>query len=98
MSLPIVFRRKAEDELDDAAEWYNQRRPGLGEVLRRRVQEALDRIAEMPAMHEVVREDVRRAPVDQFPYSIIYRVERNRVVVIAVFHTSRDPAGWMDRR
>jgi toxin ParE1/3/4 len=49
-------------------------------------------------MHEVVREDVRRAPVDQFPYSIIYRVERNRVVVIAVFHTSRDPAGWMDRR
>ena len=29
-SLPIVFRRAARIEFDDAADWYEQRRAGLG--------------------------------------------------------------------
>jgi hypothetical protein len=30
MKLPIVFRRRARWEFDDAVDWYEQRRFGLG--------------------------------------------------------------------
>ncbi|MBY0229562.1 MAG: hypothetical protein K2W96_09810 [Gemmataceae bacterium] len=56
MSLPLEFHPAVRDEIDDAQDWYEQRRAGLG-------QEFLD------------------------------EVER----VLAVYHTSRDPAGWRSR-
>jgi toxin ParE1/3/4 len=30
MTLPVVFRRAARREFDEAALWYEERRPGLG--------------------------------------------------------------------
>ena len=33
----------------------------------------------------------------RYPYCVYYRVVPGRVVVTAVFHTSRDPAGWQGR-
>lgn len=30
MSIPVVFRRAARAEFDDAADWYEQRQSGLG--------------------------------------------------------------------
>jgi hypothetical protein len=32
-----------------------------------------------------------------FPYSIVYRVESSRVLVVAGAHTSRRPGYWRDR-
>ena len=40
---------------------------------------------------------VREAPVPRHPYGVYYRVQPDRIVVIAVFHHSRDPAEWRDR-
>jgi plasmid stabilization system protein ParE len=37
---------------------------------------------------------VRRAFVTKFPYLVFYIVDATRVVVLAVLHTSRDPAVW----
>ena len=30
MSLPVVLRAEAQDEFDEAFDWYEGRRPGLG--------------------------------------------------------------------
>ncbi|NJL41758.1 MAG: type II toxin-antitoxin system RelE/ParE family toxin [Leptolyngbyaceae cyanobacterium SM1_4_3] len=51
----------------------------------------------LPEAYEVVFENVRRAVVRKFPYLILYKVEPNRVVVLAVFHSKRDPKTWQDR-
>jgi plasmid stabilization system protein ParE len=40
---------------------------------------------------------VRCALVRRFPYAVYYRVEPERIVVIAVFHTKRDPGVWQSR-
>jgi plasmid stabilization system protein ParE len=42
--------------------------------------------------------DVRRALVLHFPYCLYYRVKRDRVVVVAVFHAARNPTVWRRRR
>jgi plasmid stabilization system protein ParE len=45
MSLPVVLRPEARAEFDDAFDWYEQQRPGLGVDLVAQVQEVLDRIS-----------------------------------------------------
>jgi hypothetical protein len=48
-------------------------------------------------MYRVVSHGVRRARLRRFPYSVMYLVEPTQVVVIAVFHGSRNPDVWKAR-
>ena len=97
MSSAVVIDPEAQDEFDEAYDYYEGRRPGLGEAFADAVQVVLDRIGIMPRMHRAVFGDVRRAIVLRFPYCVYYREESSLVRVISVFHTSRDPAIWQSR-
>jgi len=97
MSLRIVFRLAARLEFDEAADWYEQRRPGRGVKFTSAVREALERIRAQPDFYAKVFEDVREALVSGYPYCVYYRVEQERVVVLSVFHTARDPSVWQSR-
>ena len=97
MSKPVVLRRVAREEFDEAADWYEARQPGLGPRFVAAIQVEFDRISVNPQSHAVVRRDIRKAVVTGFPYSVYYREQQTRVVVIAVFHSSRDPSIWQGR-
>ena len=97
MSLPIVFRVEAQAEFDRAFDWYEQQRRGLGVEFLTRVTEVLERIQSFPEAREIVFEDARRAIVPKFPYLVLYKVEPDRIVILAVFHSKRDPQIWSDR-
>ena len=97
MSYPIVFRRVAWAEYDDSIQWYEDRSPGLGSKFETRVESLLDLIAEHRDRYPLIRRDIRQAPVHGFPYSAYYRVRSGRVVVVSVFHESRDPKEWQAR-
>ena len=97
MTLPLVLRAEARAEFDEAFDWYEQQRPGLGLDFMRRVQQAFDLIEQMPELHARVFEDVRCATVRRFPYAVYYRVETDQIVVLAVFHGRRDPKIWQER-
>src|SRR5437764_13355782 len=97
MSLPLVFRPVAQTEFDGAAAWYEGQRPGLGSDFVAEVQKVFDTIANQPDRYPIASGDVREAPVSRFPYCVYYRVKPSRLVVIAVFHTSRDPSVWQGR-
>ncbi len=97
MSLPVVLRRLAQAEFDDAADWYEARRPGRGDQFTDAVRDVLADIGNRPDAHPEVYNDVREALVPGFTYAVYYRIEASRVSVLAVFHTSRDPAEWQKR-
>lgn len=97
MKLPIAFRRQAQEELEEAAAWYELQSAGLGERFKDCVEEVLDRIAATPEIHGRVYEGVRCAKVRRFPFAVYYQVEPDRVVAIAVFHSSRHPREWHRR-
>lgn len=97
MILPVVFRRIAKAELIEAAEWYEQRRTGLGNSFLAAVQQVLDRAALQPDFYPQTYRDIRQALVSGYPYCIYYRERSNRLLVIAVFHTARDPSVWKAR-
>ncbi|HVS40285.1 MAG TPA: hypothetical protein VMS17_32305 [Gemmataceae bacterium] len=70
MSLPIVFRRAARAEFDDAPDWYEQRRPGLGAAFTAAVQRILDQISAQADFCAQVYQDVREALVGGCPYCV----------------------------
>ena len=97
MSLPVVLRDEAQAEFDEAFDWYDTKRAGLGSEFVAEVQKVFDRIAANPLMHRAVFADIRKGVVRRFPYCVFYRPHADRVEVIAVFQTSRDPSIWQGR-
>ena len=74
-----------------------------GYIAARRVQSAdefLDafttikrRLGEHPLSSPLVRTpDVHQATMAQFPYIVMYRVLRDRITILGVFHAARHPA------
>lgn len=97
MKLPIVFRPLAQAEYDNSALFYEARQVGLGGAFTAEVEAVLDTISAKPDRYPIARRDIREAPVDQFPFCVYYRVRSNRLIVLAVFHQSRDPSEWLSR-
>lgn len=97
MSHTIRFREEALSEYEDAARWYEQQTAGLGDEFVNEVEAVVARVSANPRMHAKIYQDVRRAVVRKFPYIVLYQVEPTEVVIISVFHTSRDPADWQSR-
>jgi len=85
------------DEIDDAHDWYEQRRAGLGSDFLDNVQDTLAQIVANPARFGFAEADIREAPLTRFPYAVYYRVLPDRIRVLAVYHTSRNPSGWRSR-
>ena len=97
MSLPVTFHRAASAEFIEAGAWYETKRVGLAIEFMAEIDRCVSLASEHPLQFAVVREDIRRVVANRFPYSVYFREEKNRIVVLAVFHGSRVPAIWQSR-
>jgi toxin ParE1/3/4 len=97
MSLLVTFRRPARDEFIEAARWYEARRRNLGFEFVAEIERCVALVMENPLAHAVVRNGIRRIVAERFPYSIFFRSEPTRIVVLAVFHFRRNPSIWQRR-
>ena len=97
MNLSVVFHRSASTEFIEASAWYERKRIGLALEFMAEMDRCVSRASENPLQFAVVREDIRRVVANRFPYSVYFRAELHRIVVLAVFHGSRDPAVWLAR-
>lgn len=97
MSLEVVFKPAALDDIESATNWYELQATGLGAEFLRRVKLAERNISREPLLYPVARAPLRRASLRQFPYALFYLVEAQRVVVLACLHHRRDPKRWPDR-
>src|SRR6266571_2595176 len=79
MTLPVVFRRRFQQDLGAGFDWYEEQRLGLGEQFLSAVQSTLKTIELYPELFISVHGDVRRAIVSRFPFAIFYLVEPRRM-------------------
>jgi plasmid stabilization system protein ParE len=61
------------------------------------VTEAARRIARYPHAWSVHRVEIRKCLLHKFPYKVLYSVEKDHVVILAVAHQHRRPDYWLDR-
>lgn len=97
MSLPLVFQAGVRDEIDEAYTWYEKQHEGLGEAFLNEVPSVLDRIERNPELHAPIYQNVRHGRLKRFPYAVYYRIDADRIAVIAVHHSKRDPRRWQSR-
>jgi toxin ParE1/3/4 len=45
----------------------------------------------------VIEEDVRRCLTRVFPYAVLYTIETDFILIVAVMHCSREPGYWKSR-
>jgi toxin ParE1/3/4 len=98
MKRGFVLRRVAEKEFDDSIAYYENERAGLGQEFRATAEEYFQHIADNPEWFAKVRGEVRRAVIRRFPFVIHFLIEKERIVILSVFHTSRDPEQLKYRR
>ncbi|PYJ60895.1 MAG: hypothetical protein DME24_07885 [Verrucomicrobia bacterium] len=98
MKRGLVLRRVAAQEFDESIAWYDGERKGLGQEFRTAIEEYFQRITDNPEWFPKVRGGVRRAVVRRFPFVIHFLIEKKRIVILSVFHTSRNPDELKTRR
>lgn len=95
--MKYAFHPEARLEYREAAIFYEARRPGLGATFTREIDTAIERILAAPDRFQFVEQDVRRCLARIFPYGVLYTVERDFVLIVAVAHGSRKPGYWHER-
>lgn len=92
-----AFHPEARLEYLEAIAFFNQREPRFGSKFTIEVEQAIERILEAPDRWFLLEEDVRRCLTHLFSYGILYTIESNHILIVAVMHCSRKPGYWKDR-
>lgn len=81
----------AKEDIREAARWYNQQRPGLGNRFTREVRGIVKYIKQNPHACNIRYSQVRTALIKVFPFMLHYTVDEDSktVIVLAGF----TPAG-----
>jgi toxin ParE1/3/4 len=93
-----VFHPEALTEYAEAVQYYAEQRVEIAQVFINAIEDAVYRIRESPERYVVIDEDVRRCMTRKFPYGILYTIEQDDILILAVIHCSREPGYWKNRR
>lgn len=94
----VKFHPAARADLKEGKAFYRSRSPLAAVAFANEIDRALLRIAESPLRYPLVEHGTREFVMPwRFPYTIVYRVVRDLIVVVAIAHQSREPGYWRDR-
>ena len=93
----VVFHPGASEDYAEAFAWYYARGTALAYDFEREIERGIRLIFRNPLSWPQFDAERRRLIVRKFPYSIIYEMHGEEVVVLAVAHGKRKPYYWVDR-
>ena|SRR5947207_277324 len=92
-----LYLPEAEDDIVEIHAAYEQKLAGLGDRFLEALLKQIERIEGNPYLYGVLGNGVRATPVRRFPYVVYYRIEQDKVLVIAVLHGRRSSRVWRRR-
>ena len=93
----IHFVKEALFDIEDIVLWYEEQRIGLSYDFELCLEAGVDAILRNPDAFQKKYRNIKVRFISRFPYGIHYRFEKNEIIVIGVFHTSRSPKNWSKR-
>ena len=91
------FHPEAEFELQAEATYYEQHTKGLGERFAREIEAAVKVACTFPYIGSPYKYGTRRVYPRKFPFSLVYLVRSNEVVVLAIAPFAKKPGYWRSR-
>jgi len=95
--MTIRFLAVARRELDDTVAWYERQSRGLGYEFLDELDRVVRRINAYPESSAELTRGLRRALLSRFPYGLVYGIDADSIIVVAVAHLHRRPRYWIDR-
>lgn len=95
--MKFEFHPEALEEYKDAARYYEECQPGLGHRFIASVEQAILHVIEKPGQGKLLEKDVRRYLTRVFPYTVLYTIEPDYILIVAVMHCHREPDYWKKR-
>ncbi len=92
----LVFSSIAEQEVVEAVRHYESEVEGLGIAFLDKLEIAISDVKHFPLASRILQDGYRRKLLPRFPYGIIFRIEDDRIFVLAVMHLKRKPYYWLD--
>ncbi|HYJ89275.1 MAG TPA: type II toxin-antitoxin system RelE/ParE family toxin [Pyrinomonadaceae bacterium] len=93
----IRFLTVADQEVDDAVGWYAQRDNDVSRGFLDDLDRAVRLARTYPLLATQIEPEIRRLLFLRYPYSLIYGIDEDTLVIIAVAHQQREPRYWADR-
>ncbi len=85
------FHPEALIEYEEAARYYASCQEGLELRFIAAVEHVIQQILEAPDRWQILEEDIRRCLTRVFPYAVLYTIEADYVLIIAVMHCHCEP-------
>lgn len=92
------FHTEAEFELQTEATYYEQQTAGLGERFANEVEAAVKIACTYPHIGSPYQHGTRRVYTKKFPFSVVYLVHVDEVLILAIAPFSKNPGYWRKRR
>jgi len=94
----IEVSDEAEIDFDKSYEYYYKDNPKVADTFFKKINIGFENIKQNPNFYPIAYKDVRKYVVKKFPFVIYYRIIDSLIQVIAIFHTSRNPEIWNERK
>ena len=95
--MKVRFLTLAQKEVDEAFVWFEERVEGKGVDFLDELDRVVRLVKAYPLASSEIEPEIRRCLFARFPYSLIYGIDGDTIVIIAVAHTRRSPRYWVDR-
>ena len=92
----LKFSRQFKEELQEAVNWYNLQKKGLGRELKAEVEKVVYDIVLNPTLASIKFDQVITVACGIFPYSVHYDIKESNKTsrIISFFHNKRKP-NWI---
>ena len=91
MTFSVVVTDDAENDVEQAMDWYESKQTGLGKKYLFSITNCIKLIVKNPFAFAIIFLKIRKANIKKFPYSLYYQINENEngIIVFAVIHSSR---------
>ena len=97
MARALEFVAQALEEAEAAARWYAERSEAAAGGFTDELDVATAAILERPEAWPMFDHGTRRYLLRRYPFSVVYRIEQHRILIVAVAHGHRRPGYWRTR-
>ena len=95
--MKIELLGPARREFLDAVQFYESQAPRLGQELTEEFESVLELLSSHPQLGAEHLEGTRRVLLRRYPFDVVYLIESDRILVVALAHHRRKPGYWRDR-
>jgi plasmid stabilization system protein ParE len=97
MTARLRFFEEAAEEVELERIWYRRRSESAEAAFLRELDRAIAAVMEAPSMWPSYVDGTQRYVFPKFPFSLVYFVEDDVVVIVSVAAEHKKPGYWRDR-